>query len=205
MILLPNTPSQSFVQFQSVGGGSAGTKSSLAWTHTLPNVSNGYLIVFLVTYGSSTTSTAKIGSTNIPQLGSYVTWNDGGTYVLSAFGIATSVTGSATITGTFSGPNNNSGNSIFYSNVDSSSITTDSLTGFGPWSDTVTFPANGYVSHAFGSRELQTSSAGGTLRYKADNMYAALYMQDSNVSPTTFTGADTTRGWSAFSVKMAPK
>lgn len=196
------------VSYSSIGTGITGS-ANVTWTHNLAVATSGYLVVYVMVGGTSTaTGTATIGgSTNIPQIAPYLTWSDGGVYVFTAFGVATSLSGSQTITVTLSGsPTEVTAQSVFYANVNSSNVSvTTSTANSGAWSSAVVVPTNGYASHAFGSRVPSVNLTGGELLYQAGGTTYRNYLavQQSQTS-TTFTADANGRGWGAIRVILSP-
>lgn len=193
-------------QFSSAGPGdsSATYRNTATWNHVLGSVSNGYLVVYVMHYSSGVAiNSVSCNGFNMNPISTHVTWSDGGSYGLRAYGVANPAAGTNTIVVTMASNTYITGESVFYSNVDVSNVSssTTSSNSSIPWSHSATVPTNGMVSHAFGSLGAPADTpTGGTIRYNYGTHYNWLTIQDTDVSTTFATISGNGRGWGAISI-----
>ncbi|USN96739.1 MAG: hypothetical protein H6797_00875 [Candidatus Nomurabacteria bacterium] len=188
------------------GDSSATSRTTATWNHIVDDTTNGYLVVYVMHYNSAyTISSVTCNGTNMTAISAQVNWSDGGSYGLRAYGIANPTVGTNTIVATLSSSTYITGQSVFYSNVDGSNVSTSTTFSNAsiPWSDSVTVPASGMVSHAFGSLGAPADTpTGGTIRYNYGTHYNWLTIQDTDTSDTFATVSGNGRGWGAISVSL---
>lgn len=206
--LVPTVTAVSPVTYTATGAGGSGTGSSgatMSWSHTISG--NALIVAVSLESGSTTTTaTAKVGTTSMTLLGSAPNFNNSGYYArVVLFGLLSPPTGSQTITVTTSGGANYlEGNSVSYTNVTSfGSVVTGSGTSSAP-ALSVSSAANQMVVESFTTWSTNPSSYTQTSRYSLNinSPYRPFLIGDAPGASTVSFSAASSDYWSAIAVPL---